>query len=871
VTVSWRWFSSGLPLPGATGNTLDGASFAKGDLIHVEATPNDGFEDGAAVQSTPVTIQNSPPSVLSVSITPSAGTEATTFSCSTSGAFDADPTDNVSFLWSWSVNSFVVANTSSLTGVDFDAGDSIECTATPTDGSAYGSPVTSLAVMVSNTAPSGGYAQVSPGSGSEATVFSCLGAGASDPDPADIITYDYSWTVNGSGPLLGATVDGSSFDAGDSLICFATPTDGSATGLPTASLPVIVSGSPPSITSVAIPPGQGDATTAFDCIPSGWSDPDGDPESYLYAWFVNGSQVASSANLAGMFGRGDTIVCAATPVDASAQGAQLFSPLVVIGNAAPSISGVAVSPSAGGENTPFTCSPAGAQDVDAGDVLSFTWAWSVNGLPSVTTQSIDGNDFSKGDSLACTATPSDGTDAGAPVTSAPVVVSNTVPTMTGVDIIPDTAAYADTNFSAVALGWSDIDPADDTPMVDYAWTVNGNPVGMNTPVLAPGPFVRGDTVVVTATPTDGTSSGSSVTSASVVILNSLPTAPGVLVSPGYPTLMHNLDCVIAQPSTDADGDQLTYSYSWTINGNASLNNAQVPWYYTALNDEAVCTMTAHDGLESGPEGSATEWVGFNLEPAISLGRYHSCVLQYDSSYECWGRDAEGQLSPPVFGTFSMLTTGEYFSCASSFSSLHPSCWGDKSADQTNVPNAAFVEISAGTEHTCGMVFEGLIECWGSSNFWTATPPTERSISVASGDEFSCALLETGEIECWNTSIAADPGPWIQISAGRDHLCAMNSAGDIECWGDDSFGQSSPPASVQFDSVSAGWNHSCGIERGTGVAHCWGDDSSGQSTGIPTGYFDTVTAGWNHSCGHRSSGVVECWGCSGDDQGQCNAP
>ena len=868
VTVSWQWFSSGLPLPGATGNTLDGASFGKGDLIHVEATPNDGFEDGSAGASVPITIQNSPPSVVSVSVTPSSGTEATTFSCSASGAFDADPVDAVSFLWSWSVNGLVVANSQTLTGADFDAGDSVECAATPTDGSALGSSVTSLPVVVANTAPSGGYAQISPGAGSEATVFSCLGAGATDPDPSDIVTYDYSWTVNGAGPFLGSTIDGASFDSGDSLICFATPTDGLANGLPSASLPVVVSGSPPSITSVAINPGQGDATTPFDCVPSGWSDPDGDPESYLFAWFVNGNQVASSANLAGMFGRGDTVVCAATPMDASTQGAQLFSPMLVVGNAAPSLVSASISPTAGGEDTVFTCSPAGAQDVD-GDPVSFTWAWTVNGVPTGASQTIDGNDFDKGDTIVCSATPSDGTDSGPTVVSGSVVVSNTAPSLTGVDIVPDTAAYADTNFSAVAQGWSDVDPADSTPSVDYSWTVNGSPVGTNSPVLAPGPFGRGDTVVVTATPTDGAASGSPVTSASVVILNSPPTAPGVSISPSNPAVMDDLFCSVHTPSTDADGDPVTYSYLWTLSSSPVSSSQSIPWYYTSANDTVECTVTPDDGWVQGTPGVVSEAITFDLWPHVALGRYHSCVLQYDSSYSCWGRNSEGQLASSQINLYGQLTAGELFSCALVFGTTTVDCWGDNSANQLSIPNSPFVQIEAGTEHVCGLIFDGTVECWGSADFWTSTPPTQRSIEVTSGDEFSCALLETGDIECWNTSLTASPGPWIQISAGRDHLCAVNIAGDIECWGDDSYGQSSPPPNVQFNTVSAGWNHTCGVEMGTGIAYCWGDNSAGQLSGIPSGFFETVEASWNHSCGHRASGVVECWGCgAGTDQGQC---
>ena len=55
------------------------------------------------------------------------------------------------------------------------------------------------------------------------------------------------------------------------------------------------------------------------------------------------------------------------------------------------------------------------------------------------------------------------------------------------------------------------------------------------------------------------------------------------------------------------------------------------------------------------------------------GSYYTCGIKSDGSVECWGRNYEGQSSPP---------------------------------------NGPFIDISAGTNHTCGTKTDGSVDCWG---------------------------------------------------------------------------------------------------------------------------------------------------------------
>ena len=70
------------------------------------------------------------------------------------------------------------------------------------------------------------------------------------------------------------------------------------------------------------------------------------------------------------------------------------------------------------------------------------------------------------------------------------------------------------------------------------------------------------------------------------------------------------------------------------------------------------------------------------------------------------------------------------------------------------------------------------------------------------------------------------------------------------------GQTDAP-SGQFNAVSAGGNHTCGLRTNNTIT-CWGDNAHGQ-TDAPSGQFNTVSAGGLHTCGLRTDGTITCWG------------
>ncbi|RLN80460.1 hypothetical protein BBJ28_00001318 [Nothophytophthora sp. Chile5] len=96
-----------------------------------------------------------------------------------------------------------------------------------------------------------------------------------------------------------------------------------------------------------------------------------------------------------------------------------------------------------------------------------------------------------------------------------------------------------------------------------------------------------------------------------------------------------------------------------------------------------------------------------------------------------------------------------------------------------------------------------------------------------------------------------------IAAGIEHSCAIQTqsfddvGGRVVCWGVDNGGQSSPPSmdktvecwgmrsgvtaaptDIQFDELTLGWNHGCGIRFEDGGVQCWGDRGSNRLE-VPT--------------------------------------
>ncbi|WP_419944571.1 hypothetical protein [Candidatus Poriferisodalis sp.] len=158
---------------------------------------------------------------------------------------------------------------------------------------------------------------------------------------------------------------------------------------------------------------------------------------------------------------------------------------------------------------------------------------------------------------------------------------------------------------------------------------------------------------------------------------------------------------------------------------------------------------------------------------VDAGVWQSCGLKTDRTILCWGEAPA--VSPDVLdgidlrdspkGKFTYLSVSGNHACAVSESgSVY--CWGDDNSEwledesyDINFPNpdptfrptpsGAFVEVSVGGVHACGLRADNTIECWGLNAYaGLLDAPQGEYLSVSAGAQFSCAVHVDGHLNCW---------------------------------------------------------------------------------------------------------------------------
>jgi len=229
---------------------------------------------------------------------------------------------------------------------------------------------------------------------------------------------------------------------------------------------------------------------------------------------------------------------------------------------------------------------------------------------------------------------------------------------------------------------------------------------------------------------------------------------------------------------------------------------------------------------------------------VSGGGFHTCAVKTDGTVACWGRNDYGQATPPS-GTFTQVSAGGLHTCGVRTDGTL-SCWGWNIYGQTVAPAGTFSQVSAGLWHTCGVKTDGTVACAvmescditcgrplrEKNDFGQATPPTGTFTQISAGSQHTCGLKTNGTIACWgDSSLGKTPtARFVEISVGVNHACGLKASGAVECWGNNNNGQATAPTGT-FSQVSTGAFHSCGVKT-NGTIVCWGSNDYGQSTPTP---------------------------------------
>ena len=189
----------------------------------------------------------------------------------------------------------------------------------------------------------------------------------------------------------------------------------------------------PYVDQVLISP---DNPTAEDTLVCRYDGFVGGEDASEVSWTINGQDQSTGTQLAEGFARGDEVTCSVVPSNGKKSG-DVQSSTVIIGNAAPALSNVLLSPLEPTTLDSLTCSFDEPTDIDGDTDFSFDISWAVNdGRISASGEVLDGSLFERADSVQCFVTVSDGETSSVEVASNTVTVLNTAPSVEGVYIDP---------------------------------------------------------------------------------------------------------------------------------------------------------------------------------------------------------------------------------------------------------------------------------------------------------------------------------------------------------------------------------------------------------------------------------------------------
>lgn len=132
------------------------------------------------------------------------------------------------------------------------------------------------------------------------------------------------------------------------------------------------------------------------------------------------------------------------------------------------------------------------------------------------------------------------------------------------------------------------------------------------------------------------------------------------------------------------------------------------------------------------------------------------------------------------------------------------------------------------------------------------PVTWASVTVGVGAlyDFTCGLTDEGAGYCWGDGTSG------KLGDGRTHTNGSGVPRPVAVAGD-----------ISFDMISAGWQHTCGLDPG-GRAYCWGAEGLDEHVGgtgsrsvVPVRgdlIFSTLSAANFYTCGLAATGTAFCW-------------
>ena len=618
------------------GKTLLASATLRGQFWHFTVRPRDGTKFGDLQISSPVTIRNSPPTVLDPAIAPVNPKAGDALSVRYSYR-DLDQDKEAGTEIEWYKNDLLELKKTVVTDADKNLpvpaakGEKWYAIIRPKDGADFGEPVTTAPVSVGNALPAVEDVQVSVDANNVTITFSLID---SDGDPCDLdVRYQGGsvgsvWTLAtisepiakvspGTGLKLTwlSNADEAGQKAGNYKIRI-TPNDGIAEGKGGISNTFTLSSNTlPTAVDLAILPG---APVTSDSLQVSYTfvDPDGDTEDRLklrVRWYKDGSPDARYDNLtvlpSSATTKGDRWHYTISVSDGKDYSKTQLSPAVTIRNAPPSVDDVVLTP-----NNPNLDEQLVASydyiDADGDPEMGTQIRWYRNGsqLPAYDdSKVIPGIVTLSGDLWYFTVVPKDGFDFGIPESSNEVFIANMPPSASSLRILPASPLTTDELLASYIYMDPESDPEVGSRIIWYRNSVAQPQYNdmLQLPAIA---IAKKQVWHFSVRPKDGKQFGLEQQSGFVVIGNTPPRVSNLSISPAYP--LSKDDLVASYDFSDVDTDLEGRSeIRWYKNGvwiqeygglkslpdRATLNGER--WYFT---------VRPTDGTDFGDEETSPE-------------------------------------------------------------------------------------------------------------------------------------------------------------------------------------------------------------------------------------------------------------------------
>ncbi|HOX45843.1 MAG TPA: hypothetical protein PK668_19740 [Myxococcota bacterium] len=197
----------------------------------------------------------------------------------------------------------------------------------------------------------------------------------------------------------------------------------------------------------------------------------------------------------------------------------------------------------------------------------------------------------------------------------PVEIANTPPAAPEVQLAPEPARTEDE--LGLKVGREAEDPDGDRIAYRVTWLRDREPVpalkGMTVPARL---TAKGQRWTAVVTPSDGEADGPPAR-ASLLVVNTAPTAPRVRLVPGAPGVTQAVELRVEQPGRDADGDPVRYLTRWSAAGRELAlpeDALSLPPGFAPKHTELSVRVTAFDGTDRGGQSVAQAKVE-NTPPA----------------------------------------------------------------------------------------------------------------------------------------------------------------------------------------------------------------------------------------------------------------